>query len=252
MLGTMIGAGGGFLLVPLLVALRPTWSTDVITAYSLAVVAANGTAGTISYWRANRIDRASLPLFAAAAIPSALLGVWLTTMVPRQLFEKIFGVTLLAVAAWLFLRPRHRVRDARERDAHRELTDSDGKTYRWHFDLRAGVAGSAGVGFLSSLLGIGGGFVQVPFLVSVVGFPAHIATAMSHAVLALTAGTAAITHIIHGDYRADWPIVLATCVGATIGAPFGARISSRLSATVLLRILAASLAFVGFRSLFSH
>jgi uncharacterized membrane protein YfcA len=47
-LGTLIGAGGGFLVVPLLVFAEPTWSTDQVTAFSLAIVTANATAGALN------------------------------------------------------------------------------------------------------------------------------------------------------------------------------------------------------------
>src|SRR5579875_1749154 len=68
--GTLIGAGGGFLLVPLLVVLEPQWSTQTVTAFSLAVVTANALAGSLSYARLRRIDLASFPIFSAASSSS--------------------------------------------------------------------------------------------------------------------------------------------------------------------------------------
>jgi hypothetical protein len=83
----------------------------------------------------------------------------------------------------------------------------------------------------------------------VLGFPAHVATATSHAVLAVTAGLATIVHIVHGDFRATWPLVLAAAGGAMVGAPIGARVSNFVPGAVILRVLAVSLAFVGLRLL---
>ena len=108
------------------------------------------------------------------------------------------------------------------------------------------------VGFLSSLLGIGGGIAHVPFLVNVLGFPEHVATATSHAVLAVTSAVAVIVHIVHGDYRSDGPLVLVTCGGSMLGAPIGAYLSSRVSGRAIMRLLALALAFVGMRLCFFH
>ena len=53
--GTLVGAGGGFLLVPLLALLEPTLPTNDVTAMSLAVVAMNATSGAIAYARQRRL-----------------------------------------------------------------------------------------------------------------------------------------------------------------------------------------------------
>ncbi|HEY5349152.1 MAG TPA: TSUP family transporter, partial [Candidatus Lustribacter sp.] len=129
----------------------------------------------------------------------------------------------------------------------RVLVDRSGHRYEWSFDPRIGFGGSVVVGFASSILGIGGGIIHVPLLATVLGFPAHVATATSHAVLAVTAGIATVVHIVHGDYRAIWPLVVATAGGAVAGAPIGARLSTFVPGAVILRVLATALAFVGLR-----
>ncbi|HEX2387234.1 MAG TPA: TSUP family transporter, partial [Candidatus Binatia bacterium] len=72
--GTLIGAGGGFLLVPLLLLYYPQESADTITSISLAVVFFNALSGSTAYARARRIDYYSGLLFALAAVPGAVLG----------------------------------------------------------------------------------------------------------------------------------------------------------------------------------
>jgi uncharacterized membrane protein YfcA len=153
---------------------------------------------------------------------------------------------------WLFLKPG--TSDAGERTGYFEriLVDRGGHRYEWSFDPRIGFAGSVLVGFLSSVLGIGGGIIHVPLLATVLGFPAHVATATSHAVLAVTAGIATVVHLARGDFRTTWPLVLATCAGAVAGAPLGARISTRVPGAAILRILAVALGFVGVRLLFAR
>ncbi len=250
MLGTLIGAGGGFLMVPLLVLIEPSWTTDQVTAFSLAVVTANATMGASSYWWQGRVDPFTFPLYTLAAVPGSILGAYATAYVPRAVFDPIFGVVLILIGVWLFVKPGSAEGGALTGPFVRNLVARDGHRYRWSFDPRIGFAGSVFVGFFSSVLGIGGGIIHVPLLATVLGFPAHVATATSHAVLAVTAGIATIVHVIHGDYRATWPLVLAASAGAIAGAPLGARLSQFVPGAAILRVLATALAFVGVRLLF--
>jgi uncharacterized membrane protein YfcA len=249
-IGTLIGAGGGFILVPILVFLEPYWSTEVVTAFSLAVVAANATMGAASYSRQKRVDLRSFVLFAAATTPGAIAGAYVSAWVPRRLFDPMFGVVLLLVALWLFVRPTRRVTSAAPPGrASRHMLDTAGNRYDWSFEPAIGVVGSVVVGFFSSLLGLGGGIIHVPLLVTLLHFPEHIATATSHAVLAVTAIVGTLVHVIHGDYRSDWTLVLACSAGAIAGAPLGARASAYASGKTILRVLAIALIFVAVRLL---
>lgn len=250
-LGTLVGAGGGFLLVPLLALVEPAWSSEQITAFSLAVVTANAATGAVSYWRARRVDVRSFPYYAAAQVPGAAIGAYVTAFLPRRIFDPLFGATLIAIAAWLVFRPA-KASVQRAGRAHRVIVDAAGQRYEWSFDPRIGVAGSGVIGFFSSLLGIGGGIIHVPLLATVLGYPAHVATATSHAVLAVTAAVGTSIHVAHGDYRADAPLVACTCLGAVIGAPFGARLSAHVPGPAILRVLAVALAFVGVRLLLNR
>src|SRR5271157_778881 len=72
--GTLIGAGGGFILMPLLLLLHPNASPEQLTAISLAVVFFNALAGSESYAIMRRIDYKSGLMFAAATIPGAIIG----------------------------------------------------------------------------------------------------------------------------------------------------------------------------------
>ena len=251
-LGTLIGAGGGFLIVPLLVLLEPTWSTDQITAFSLAVVTANATMGALSYWWQGRVDPFTFPLYTLAAVPGSIAGAYASAYIPRPVFDPVFGVVLMLIGVWLFLKPGSSEAGAHTGYFERILVDRSGQRYEWSFDPRIGFAGSVLVGFASSVLGIGGGIIHVPLLATVLGFPAHVATATSHAVLAVTAGLATVVHLVHGDFRNDWPLVVAAAGGAVAGAPLGARISALVRGAIILRILATALAFVGLRLLFSR
>ena len=246
--GTLIGAGGGFLLVPVLVLLEPDWGTETVTAFSLAVVAANALAGTFSYLRLRRVDVASIPYFAGAAIPGAIGGALLSPLIPRRIFDGVLGLAIVGAAIALVRTPAlHRVPHGG--GTARALTDRTGVRFAWEFDLRLGMAGSAAVGLLSSLLGIGGGIIHVPFMIAVLGFPEHVATATSHAVLALTASVAVVVHGLQGDYAIHLRRTLLCAAGALLGAPLGARLATRIAGRTIARVLAIALGLVGIRLL---
>ena len=72
--GTMIGAGGGFVLVPLLIILYPDLSPEAVTSISLAVVLLNALSGSVAYARQRRIDYKAGAIFATATVPGAAVG----------------------------------------------------------------------------------------------------------------------------------------------------------------------------------
>src|SRR5207245_2044054 len=103
--GTLIGAGGGFILVPALLLLYPTAKPSVITGISLAVVFFNAASGSIAYARERRIDWRTGLTFAAATTPGAVFGALAVSFVPRGVFDALFGLLLLGLAVVMF-RPR--------------------------------------------------------------------------------------------------------------------------------------------------
>ncbi|HEY6959802.1 MAG TPA: sulfite exporter TauE/SafE family protein [Candidatus Limnocylindria bacterium] len=249
--GTLVGAGGGFLLVPLLALLEPLLPTEGITAVSLGVVAFNATSGAIAYARQRRIDfRSGLP-FAIATLPGSVIGVLVVRFVARQVFDLIFAVMLIALAIFLVVSHEDEPTVAPEGGgwghALRTLRDRGGVEYVYRVNVPLGVVLSAGVGFLSSFLGIGGGVIHVPALVGLLRFPPHIATATSHFVLAIMATVGTGVHLAAGDLAGLVGQTVVLGVGAVLGAQVGARLSSRVHGVLIVRILAVSLVFVGVR-----
>ncbi|PYM20287.1 MAG: sulfite exporter TauE/SafE family protein, partial [Candidatus Rokuibacteriota bacterium] len=76
--GTLIGAGGGFLLVPLLLFMDPLSSPSAVTGISLSIVAANALSGSLAYARKRRIDYHVAIALGLASIPGTVIGALLT------------------------------------------------------------------------------------------------------------------------------------------------------------------------------
>jgi uncharacterized protein len=253
-IGTLIGAGGGFVLVPILLLLYPSLPPDVVTSISLGVVFLNSASGSAAYARMKRIDYKSALAFAIATLPGSVIGAFATEAIPRHTFDLILGVLLVLIGIFLFIRPQQGSLSYRTKGAGlttRRLTDSEGNTYQYSFSLWTGIIISFFVGFLSSLLGIGGGIIHVPALTSLLNFPITVATATSHFVLAIMSLTSTVVHVLQGHFKGQWLTTLYIGIGVVFGAQLGAWLSHRIKPLWIIRTLAFALLLVGVRLLFN-
>jgi uncharacterized protein len=248
--GTLVGAGGGFILTPVLLLLYPHDSAQTLTAISLAVVFFNAVSGSIAYARQKRIDYHSGLVFGAATIPGAIGGALLVGVTPRNVFDVLMATVLMVLALSLVLGgDRERSSDGGPAGVPRVLTDRGGRTHAYRVRLGRGALASLAVGFFSSFLGIGGGVIHVPVLVRLLGFPTHVATATSHFVLAQMAGAGTITHVVNGSFSHGHGLrrTAALSVGVVVGAQLGALTSLRTDPVLIERLLAVALAGLSIR-----
>lgn len=272
-LGTLIGAGGGFLVVPLLI-LAFGASPAMAAGTSMIMVTVNSLVGTIAYARQGKVDWRGGLFLSGVAYPGTLLGAWAGTRLGAHQFSVIFGGVLLLLAAWMIystLResqtakpltsaaaesgdaavpvPSDRIGEepvsARNWRFCQRLVERFGPVHAYCFSMPLGAALGFGIGFLGAMMGIGGGPVLVPAMIYALHFPPHIATATSQFIKALTSvGAAAVYiksgHILMGD-------AVALSLGTVIGAPAGAWLSRRVSGRQIVLILAAVLLFLGIR-----
>ena len=199
----------------------------------------NAASGTIAYAVQKRISYRTGVLFAAATIPGALLGSYLTGFIPKKIFGILFGCLLIAVAATLAItRGMHRSTSTPEGDRGPRLRPAQ---------LALGMGLSLLIGCFSSLVGIGGGIIHVPMLMYLFNFPLHMATATSHFVLVFTALAGVVEHLL--DHT--WPTHLLRdallAAGVVCGAQLGAFLSRKIAASWIVVGLAAALGVVGLR-----
>jgi uncharacterized protein len=252
--GTLVGAGGGFILTPVLLVVYPELTPAQITSISLLVVFFNALSGSIAYARMRRIDYRSGLRFAAAGIPGSILGALAVHLVPTRVFDVIMAAVLAILSvAVIRLRPHAERSVPRGATTTRELVDAAGERYRYQVPLARGTLYSAGVGFLSSFLGIGGGVIHVPLMAGALGFPTHIATATSHFVLVWMSGTASATHLLGGTLTVGHGLrrALALSAGVLPGAQLGARLSRRFTGPTIRKLLGLALLGLAIRLLIS-
>ena len=239
--GTLVGAGGGFILTPVLLVLYPKDSPQTLTAISSRSSSTPPPARSPIY-ASGRTDYRSGLAFALATLPGAVAGALVVQSVSRTPFDAVVAAVLGLIGLWVLageslpLPPPQRSRE-------RRLVDARGTVYSYRVALGRGIVFSATVGFVSSFLGIGGGVVHVPVFVSLLGFPTHVATATSHFVLAIMSGTASVTHALSGSFHHGDGVrrAAALSVGVVAGAQLGAQVSLRVRGRVIELLLAGAL-----------
>lgn len=248
--GTIIGAGGGFILVPVLLLIYPDYGPEGVTAMSLAVVWANATSGAVAYARQRRIDYVTGLIFAVSSVPGVVAGALLVGYVPERLFSVLFGAMLLVMAA-IVLQPRPTaIREPRaERGVLvRTVVVAGGVSFRYSYKVWQAVLLSLAIGFVSSLFGVGGGVIHVPMMIVLFRIPIELAVATSHFILALMAGGGTIVHLSSGSLDGEqlWQAG-ALGLGAVPGAQAGAWIAHRMPARRVLPLLALALVALAVR-----
>ena len=248
--GVLVGAGGGFILVPVL---RIFFDKDpiIVAGTVLALVAVNSISGAFAYRWMRVVDRRSAYLFAAAAIPGSVIAPFALKEILAGLpgiFDALFGLLLLALAARIAAQPFERRRAssvARARHLHfvtprwlhrRRITTESGETHRYRFHEAYAVAVNFVLGFISSFFGVGGGFLRTPILVYVFGFPVQVAVATSIFALSFYTTAGAAAHFYLGNI--EWfPTFVFTGIGLVVGGQIGARLSAKVRSVWIIRLL---------------
>ena len=245
--GALIGAGGGFVLVPALLLIYPGEPPETITSISLAVVFFNAASATLAYGRSGKIQFKWGVIFAIATIPGAIAGALATTVMSRSRFNLIFGLLLISMAILLALNP-----GKKGAPTSAQVSVDERISFKLNRPaLFLGVGSSLIFGFVSSFLGIGGGFLYMPALVYLLKFPVHTAAATSLFVLTITAFAGSATHVAAGLFQHGVQRTIALSIGAIAGAQLAARVSPRIRSDWIIRSLALALGVVGLRLVMS-
>ena len=253
--GTIVGAAGGFLYVPLLLFLYPTEHHSTLTAIALAVNFFTSSSGMTAYARQKRIDYKSALLFAAATIPGAILGVIATHLIARKSFEGIFSIFLIGLALFMVLRPKSDTGPTEEKHpsgsggVNRVFQSTNGITFEYHYNLILGLTVFFVLGFVASFLGIGGGALIMPTLSYVVNFPVFIATGTSMFIVTIITSTATVVNVFHGAFHHGAHRIAAMAMGALIGSQVGGYLSKKVKGPWVIRALALAIAVAGIKML---
>lgn len=230
--GTLVGVGGGFILVPLFI-MAFHWSPAHSVGTSLFIVFLNALSGSFAYVKQKKVYYDAAIRFSLATLPGAFLGSYLVHYFTGSTFRLAFGTLLVFISVLMFFRP----------SAKGEQPTFDAQTFRYNRPL--GIFISLIVGFLSSILGIGGGIIHVPAMVYLLAFPPHIATATSHFILAISTGIGVISHFLLHNVLLLPAVTIGA--GAVVGAQLGAKLSLKVKSRMIMLLLSFALLGLGVR-----
>lgn len=233
-----LGGGGGVLAVPALVYVLGQSAQDATTG-SVVIVGITAVVGVLARVRGRSIDWRTGAVFGAVGVPAAVAGTWLNQRVAEPALLLAFAALTLIAAAALLL------------DAHATPVPEPGgggvvvgapPVSAVGAGARIAVGGVA-VGFLTGFLGVGGGFLVVPFLV--IGLRIPMNRAIGTSLLIITMNSVAALGTRAGGAELDWSLLVPFTTAAILGSILGKRVGDRLSAVTLARVFAALLLLVG-------
>lgn len=243
MFGSIVGLGGGIIIVPALLFIAPSLIGQPVdhgtaVGISLTVLVVTALASSMTYAKRGVVDFRSAWLLFVTSGPGALLGSALTGYMKAGIFQLTFGIFMLFMAGLLiardYLKPF-----AKEWPRKRTISDAKGQEYTYSYGIVPMLVIGFGVGLISGLFGIGGGSLFVPMMVLLFAFPPHVATATSMFVIFLSSILGSGMHIALGEI--NWLVAAALVPGAWIGGKLGAAIAMKMSGKGLLWLLRATL-----------
>lgn len=236
--GSLLGLGGGVLIVPLLTLGFGLPLREAVGVSLICVIMTSSAAAGVYLERhvANLRLGMTLELFTAFG---ALVGGSIAFLLDERLLSLLFASLLLYVAFTMGRgrapEPVIEVAPAADSDTAgvptrgaTTLERLSGDGYRIR-NLGRGVVGATGAGIASALLGIGGGIIKVPLMHLSMGVPLRVATATSNMMIGITAAASAVIYVIHGgiDPYVAGPTAIGVFLGATAGARLGHRVDIR-------------------------
>ena len=230
MLGSMIGLGGGIIVVPVLTFLG--FPPTVAASNSLFAALSNAIASTVSYSKQKRIEFSLGLKLGLLSVPGTVLGAVISTDTAPEIFKILFGFVLIASAAYIFLR---RKIESKEKTLSKQM-------------MIFAVGASFFAGIISSFFGIGGGIIFVPLMVVGMGMAMKRAAPTSQLILLFASLSGVIVHSVlgHPDFLQAGFLAIGSFIGGLIGARLSIDIKERylqILVSVVILIAAGKLFF---------
>ena len=249
--GSLMGLGGGIIVVPGLMllsgylAILNGITPQVVVGTSLLIMIFTGLSATLAYIKQKKVDYKSGIIFLIGSIPGALFGVYLNKQIDAGKFLIFFGIFILFVSIILMVRKHLKPLKVNEKGIRRTALDEDGKEVEYGLITYIAIPISFVIGMFSGLFGIGGGTLMVPAMILMFGFPPHIAVATSMFILFFSSIASSISHIALGNV--NWLYALALVPGAWFGGKLGAANNKRMKSDTLVNLMRIFLIIVGIR-----
>jgi uncharacterized protein len=218
----LLGGGGSVLTLPILVYVMGIAPKSAI-AMTAIVVGVVSLLGLLPHSRRKQINFKTVVIFGSATTIGAFLGAKLAglSFVTATLQMVLFAVTMLVAAGFMILRQPQTGNSIGEQQDLDPLNSYPRPLckYCWLWLLTEGI----GVGVLTGLVGVGGGFAIVPALVLLGNLTMQAAIATSLLIISLNSGAGLLGYL--GQVSIDWYLTVSFTLAAALGSVIGTHLS---------------------------
>jgi len=257
-LGSMLGLGGGVIIVPFLTLWMKIDIRYAVGASIVSVIATSS--GAAAAYVRERMTNMRVAMFLEIATSAgALTGAFLAGIIAVRWIYIIFGAVLGYSAIVMFKKRNHAESPAVDPDPfadrlrlHSSFHD-DALGHEVHYRVshtKLGFAMMYVAGIVSGLLGIGSGALKVPAMDLLMRLPIKVSTATSNFMIGVTAAASAGVYFVRGDIDPfiSAPVVTGVLIGATVGSKMLQKIQSnwiRVLFVIVLLWVSAQMLFKG-------
>jgi uncharacterized membrane protein YfcA len=263
-LSGMFGVGGGFLITPLLFFIGVPPAVAVATGANQVV--ASSISGVLAQLRRKGVDFTMGTVLLVGGVVGSIIGVWVFGIMTRlgqiDLFVQLSYVLFLGlIGAMMFLESlRSLLRSRKAGGAPIRRAHVHSWVHGLPFKMKFRASGlyisvippaliGAAVGFLSAIMGVGGGFILVPAMIYLLGMPTKVVIGTSLFQIIFVTSFTTVMHAVNSQ-SVDMLLALLLILGGVVGAQIGTRVGVRLKAEQLRILLSLLVLTVAIRIAF--
>ncbi len=260
-LSGMFGVGGGFLITPLLIFYNIPPAVAVATGANQVV--ASSVSGAVTHFRRGTLDIKLGLVLLIGGITGATVGIWIFSLLRElgqlDLFISLLYVVFLGVVGSLML--AESLRALRRAARNERVTLRRPGQHNWihglpfkmrfkkskiYLSIIPVIALGFMIGILTSIMGVGGGFIMVPAMIYLLRIPTNVVVGTSlFQIIFVTAFTTIVQAVT--NYTVDIVLAFGLMLAGVIGAQYGVRVGQKLRAEQLRALLGLLVLAVGLR-----
>ncbi|MCS1351834.1 sulfite exporter TauE/SafE family protein [Mechercharimyces sp. CAU 1602] len=254
-MGSLVGLGGGFIIVPGLLMMGAYFSNytsltpQEAVGTSLTLIVLTALSSTLSYVKQKKVDVVSGTLFFAACGPGAVLGVYIASLFEAEQFSLAFAIFMVFNMCIFFFRKKWQPSQHVAWSINRSYTDREGNIHFYGYSKKVALPFCFIVGVISGTFGVGGGILLVPMMLIIFRFPTQVATSTSMYVILFSSLLGSLINIYQGHIL--WEAVLFIAPGAWFGGRLGAWLSKYLSDRMIYNLFVALVVLIVVRMVYN-
>jgi uncharacterized protein len=259
-LSGMFGVGGGFLITPLLIFYNVPPAIAVATGANQVV--ASSVSGAITHFRRGTIDLKLGTVLLLGGLAGATVGIWIFSALRALgqldlVISLLYVVLLTSVGGLMMWESVNAMRRARRNETVTVKRAQHNWVHRLPFKMRfkkskiyLSVIPVAGLGFavgvLTSVMGVGGGFIMVPAMIYLLRIPTSVVVGTSLFQIIFVSTYSTIVQAV-ANHTVDIVLAFILMLSGVVAAQYGVRVGQKLKAEQLRALLALLILAVGLR-----